>query len=104
MVFIDDLLTPVEAERLHAEADRVMAKARGLEVIERHIKPEEMANATEAFLAGTAAEVTPVRQIDTHHFTPGPITERLLRDYEALVQLHPDEVAARADTMKSRWP
>jgi branched-chain amino acid aminotransferase len=73
-----------------------LAKARNIEVIERHIPPEDMLNATEAFLAGTAAEVTPVRQIGAQAFTPGKITEVLLADYEALVRMAPAEVAKRA--------
>jgi branched-chain amino acid aminotransferase len=73
-----------------------LAKARQIEVIERHIKPEEIASAQEVFLAGTAAEVTPVRQIGDLTFTPGAITEALLSDYEALVRMAPEEVAKRA--------
>jgi branched-chain amino acid aminotransferase len=73
-----------------------LAKARQIEVVERHIKPEEMAGAQEAFLAGTAAEVTPVRQIGELSFVPGAITEALLADYEALVRMSPEEVAKRA--------
>jgi branched-chain amino acid aminotransferase len=73
-----------------------LAKARNIEVIERHIPVEEVQKATEAFLAGTAAEVTPVRQIGTQSFTPGKITEVLLADYEALVRMAPAEVAKRA--------
>jgi branched-chain amino acid aminotransferase len=73
-----------------------LAKARQIEVSERHIKPEEMAAADEVFLAGTAAEVTPVRRIGDLTFTPGRITEALLGDYEALVRMPPDEVARRA--------
>jgi branched-chain amino acid aminotransferase len=73
-----------------------LAKARQIEVVERKILPEEIATASEVFLAGTAAEVTPVRQIGDHHFTPGKITETLLTDYEALVRLPPEEVRRRA--------
>jgi branched-chain amino acid aminotransferase len=73
-----------------------LARARGFEVIERHITLEDMATATEAFLAGTAAEVTPVRQIGTQDFTPGKITETLVSDYSALVMMQPEEVAKRA--------
>jgi branched-chain amino acid aminotransferase len=73
-----------------------LARARGLEVIERHIAPEEMASATEAFLAGTAAEVTPIRQIGEQTYAPGKITETLLNDYSALVLMRPEEVAKRA--------
>jgi branched-chain amino acid aminotransferase len=73
-----------------------LAKARQIEVVERRILPDEIASANEVFLAGTAAEVTPVRQIGAHHFTPGKITETLLTDYEALVRLPPEEVRRRA--------
>lgn len=73
-----------------------LAKARGIEVIERHIKPEELASFSEAFVTGTAAEVTPVRQIGEQHFHPSSITETLKDDYEALVKMTPAEVAKRA--------
>jgi branched-chain amino acid aminotransferase len=73
-----------------------LAHARGIEVVERHIPPEDIANATEVFLAGTAAEVTPVRQIGDQTFAPGEITEVLLADYEALVRMTPEDVAKRA--------
>ena len=73
-----------------------LAKARGIEVIERHIKPEEMALSKEAFVTGTAAEITPVRQIGDLHFEPTQITEMLKSDYEALVMMSPEEVKRRA--------
>jgi branched-chain amino acid aminotransferase len=73
-----------------------LAKARSIEVIERHIQPEEMAQASEVFLAGTAAEVTPVRAIGELTYVPGAITQSLLSDYEALVQMAPAEVEKRA--------
>jgi branched-chain amino acid aminotransferase len=73
-----------------------LAKARGLEVIERHILPEELPNFSEAFVTGTAAEVTPVRQIGTLSYEPSRITEMLKDDYEALVLMSPEEVERRA--------
>ena len=73
-----------------------LARKRQMVVVERAIEPGEMARATEVFLAGTAAEVTPVRQIGGLHFTPGDVTEALLGDYEALVRMAPAEVEARA--------
>ena len=72
-----------------------LAKKRGIAVIERAMQPEEMGRASEVLLAGTAAEVTPVRQIGSLHFTPGAITEALMGDYEALVRMPPDQVTAR---------
>ena len=45
--------------------------ARQIPVIERHIKPDEMAAFPECFLTGTAAEVTPVSEIGPYRFKPG---------------------------------
>ncbi len=73
-----------------------LARARQMPVHERAIRPEEMKGASEVFLAGTAAEVTPVRQIGELSFTPGQVTETLLRDYDALVQQEGAEVERRA--------
>jgi branched-chain amino acid aminotransferase len=63
-----------------------LARIRQLQVIERHIKPEEMADFSEAFLCGTAAEVTPVSVIGPYKFTPGDISRALLNDYSADVR------------------
>ncbi|MQT13249.1 branched-chain amino acid aminotransferase [Segnochrobactrum spirostomi] len=63
-----------------------LAKARGIEVAERAIEPEEMAGFEECFLTGTAAEVTPVSEIGPYRFTPGAITKLLMDDYTAAVQ------------------
>jgi branched-chain amino acid aminotransferase len=63
-----------------------LAKARGIEVIERRIRPEEMHHFTECFLTGTAAEVTPVSEIADWRFTPGTISLTLLEDYMKAVQ------------------
>ncbi|MBS0275134.1 MAG: branched-chain amino acid aminotransferase [Proteobacteria bacterium] len=60
-----------------------LAKARQIQVIEKHIKPEELTGFTECFLTGTAAEVTPVSEIGPYKFKPGKITETLLNDYNA---------------------
>ena len=62
-----------------------LAKQSGIEVIERHIMPEEMAQATECFLTGTAAEVTPVSQIGEYSFTPAGITRQMVDGYNQLV-------------------
>ena len=60
-----------------------LAKARGYKLIERHIKPEEMTKAQECFITGTAAEVTPVREIGSYLFTPGEVCRTLMADYDA---------------------
>ncbi len=63
-----------------------LARKRGHEVIERMIMPEDLAHADEIFLTGTAAEVTPVGEIDEHNYQVGPITRQLMDDYEAEVR------------------
>lgn len=62
-----------------------LAKARGYNVIERIIMPEEMADFTECFITGTAAEVTPVSEIGDDTFVVGDITRTLMDDYVKLV-------------------
>ena len=70
-----------------------LAARNQMKVIERQIEPSELARTTEVFLTGTAAEVTAVREIGPHQFTPGTITETLMRDYDRLVLQSPAEVA-----------
>ena len=72
-----------------------LARRRQMPVVERVIEAAELARATEAFLTGTAAEVTPVRQIGAQAYVPGAITETLVQDYDALVRMSPEEVLAR---------
>lgn len=63
-----------------------MAQARGVEVIVRDILPEELADFSECFLTGSAAEVTPVGQVGDHRFTPGDLSLSLMDDYGKLVR------------------
>jgi branched-chain amino acid aminotransferase len=72
----------------------MLAKKRGIEVIERRIMPEELSTFTECFITGTAAEVTPVSEIASWKFTPGKISAQLMADYSAEVQ--PKDKAAAA--------
>jgi branched-chain amino acid aminotransferase len=69
-----------------------LAKANGFKVIERAIKPEELANFDECFLTGTAAEVTPVSEIGEFRFAPGRACKTLIDAYSAEVM--PKRVAA----------
>jgi branched-chain amino acid aminotransferase len=73
-----------------------IARRHQMQVVERTIAADELPKATEVFLAGTAAEVTPVRQIGEVSYTPGRITETLMKDYDALVRMSPAEVARLA--------
>jgi branched-chain amino acid aminotransferase len=63
-----------------------IARARGFQVIERHIKPEELPSFSECFLTGSAAEVTPVSEIGEHRFTPGNLSLSLMDDYAKVVR------------------
>lgn len=63
-----------------------MLRDQGLTVHERRIRPEEMADFSECWLTGTAAEVTPVGQIGDYHFQVGQITRKVSEDYEKLVR------------------
>ena len=67
-----------------------LAKNRQIEVIERAIMPEEMADFEECFLTGTAAEVTPVSEIGEYSFKPGQISLDLMNDYDRAVRAHVD--------------
>ena len=63
-----------------------IARARGFEIEERHILPEELATFSECFIVGTAAEVTPVAQVGEYRFTPGAISLSLMDDYAGSVR------------------
>ncbi len=63
-----------------------LAKKRGIKVVERHIEVVELANADEAFLTGTASEITPIKNIKDYHFSCGEITKGLMSDYKELVR------------------
>lgn len=61
----------------------------GIPVIEKRITRDEVYCADEAFFTGTAAEVTPIRELDNRTIgsgTRGPITERLQALYFDCVQ------------------
>ncbi len=62
------------------------ARRRGVEVIERAIFPNELATFSEAFLTGSAAEITPVREIAGLSFKPGAMCEQAMSDYSALTR------------------
>lgn len=63
-----------------------LARQRGIEVIERAIWPEEMEGFEQMFLTGSAAEVTPVRQVGPWNFEVGDLTRQLQKDYSDLVR------------------
>ena len=63
-----------------------IAKSKGIKVIERKIKPDEMSNFIGCFLTGTAAEVTPVSCIDRYNFKVCDVITDLSESYQKLVR------------------
>ncbi len=63
-----------------------LARRRKIEVVERHIALEELDTADEVFITGTAAEVTPIGEIDGRHYQVGAITRTLMDAYAAEVR------------------
>jgi branched-chain amino acid aminotransferase len=55
-------------------------------VVERAIFPNELVTFSECFLTGSAAEITPVREIAGLAFKPGSLTEQLMHEYSALTR------------------
>ncbi|MDO9616622.1 MAG: branched-chain-amino-acid transaminase [Pseudomonas sp.] len=65
-----------------------LAAEHGLDVVEKRITRDEVYIADEAFFTGTAAEVTPIREVDGRQIGAGrrgPITEKLQTAYFDLV-------------------
>ncbi len=66
-----------------------LARDYGIEVIEKRITRDEMYCADEAFFTGTAAEVTPIRELDNRTIgagSRGPITEKLQAGFFSIVE------------------
>mgnify|MGYP000698760121 FL=1 len=84
-----ELHTPIPDSFLNGITRRCVidiAKSKGIKIIERKIMPEEMTNFVGCFLTGTAAEVTPVSQIDKYKFTVCNLIKDLSENYQALVR------------------
>jgi len=71
-----------------------LARERGYEVVERAMMPEELEKASEVFITGTAAEVTPVAEIDGRSFAVGKISKDLVEAYDNLVNRRDKRAAA----------
>ena len=84
-----ELHTPIPDSFLDGITRRCIidiAKSKDIKVVERKIKPEEMSDFVGCFLTGTAAEVTPVSQIDKYKFTVCNVIKELSESYQALVR------------------
>ena len=64
-----------------------MATEQGFKITVRHILPDEIQNYDEAFLTGTAAEITPIRSIDNVNYSTGDKTTtfKFMSDFSELV-------------------
>ena len=64
-----------------------IVKNKGFKLIEKHILPEEIDQYDEAFLTGTAAEITPIKSIDKIEYNVGNNTTgyELIKDFTNLV-------------------
>lgn len=63
-----------------------LARGHGVEIVERAIRPEEMADFDEAFITGTAVEVTPIAEAGPYQFRIGDLVRTLISDYDNLVR------------------
>jgi len=66
-----------------------LAQERKIAVVEERFTRDEMYIADEVFVTGTAAELTPVREIDNRligNGTPGPITRALQDVFFSIVR------------------
>jgi branched-chain amino acid aminotransferase len=92
LVYRGRILTPPLAGTILPGITRdsviTLAKDAGYIVVEQQIAREMLYIADEAFFTGTAAEITPVRSVDRIPVgggTRGPVTERLQKDFFALL-------------------
>lgn len=67
-------------------------------IMERNMTPNELFTADEIFLTGTAAEITPVREVNKRKIgngKPGPITRKLMQEFYKLVKNRREGVPIR---------
>ncbi len=85
----NELHTPIPDSFLNGITRRCVidiAKEKKIKIVERKIKPEELSEFTGCFLTGTAAEVTPVSQIDKYNFEVCNVIKDLSESYQAIVR------------------
>lgn len=86
MLYTPDLTSALEG--ITRDTIFQLAKDEGLEICEKRITRDEVYIADEAFFTGSAAEVTPIRELDGRTIgsgSRGPITEKLQSTYFDLV-------------------
>ena len=85
----DEIHTPIPDSFLDGITRRSIieiAKSKNIKIIERKIKPEELSKFAGCFLTGTAAEITPVSQIDNYKFKVCNVIKDLSESYQTLVR------------------
>jgi len=85
----NELHTPIPDSFLDGITRRCViqiAKSKNIKIVERKIKPEELSEFTGCFLTGTAAEITPVSQIDKYRFTVCDVIKNLEKSFQNLVR------------------
>jgi branched-chain amino acid aminotransferase len=83
-VFNGELHTPIPhcfLDGITRQTAISIAKNNGIKVVERDIFPEEIKEAQEIFLTGSAVEITPVGKIDKQEFKIGEITKLISELY-----------------------
>jgi branched-chain amino acid aminotransferase len=66
-----------------------LARERGIPIVEERFTRDELYIADEAFFTGTAAEITPIREVDNRKIgagKPGPVTKDLQAAFFDIVQ------------------
>ncbi|MEW8014662.1 MAG: branched chain amino acid aminotransferase [Candidatus Sedimenticola endophacoides] len=92
VIYTPDLTSALDG--ITRQTIMTLCRELGIPVVERRITRDEVYIADEAFFTGSAAEVTPIREVDNRAIgsgTRGPITERLQRLYFDQVQGRRDE-------------
>ena len=85
----NELHTPIPDSFLDGITRRSIieiAKSKNIKIVERKIKTDELSKFVGCFLTGTAAEVTPVSQIDNYKFTVCNLIKDLSESYQTLVR------------------
>ena len=85
----NELHTPIPDSFLNGITRRCViqiARNKNIKIVERKIRPEEFSKFTGCFLTGTAAEVTPVSQIDNYKFEVCDVIKDLSESYQSLVR------------------
>jgi len=92
---------------INRDAVMQIARDEGFEIVERNIARAELTLADELFMTGTAAELTPIREIDDHAVgdgTRGPITTQLQKVFLDALHGRDSRYAAWNDVVSVETP